>query len=87
MPKEWATPGRNRPHTLLKRQPEVRPKIWKDADASVTPHHLTEAVSVPHCSGFPPSMTCLTGLSRDVRYEHIANQGMIAEWAIHYKPG
>lgn len=64
------------------------PKIWKDADASVTPHHLTEAAAFHLVLSLPPSMDVgeWVDLIETFGTEHIANQGMIADWAIHYKP-
>lgn len=93
MPQEWATRGdlvaTGRVHPAqTPAWARSGPKIWKDADSSVFPHHLHEAVAfhvvLALPSGDDPSewhqpigTFCI---------ERFANYGMIADWAIHYNP-
>jgi hypothetical protein len=93
MPHEWATrgdlvaTGRIHPAQTLA-WARSGPKIWRDADASVTPYHLTEAAAFHLVLSLPPSIETdeWVDLIETFGSAHIANQGMIADWAIHHKP-
>lgn len=93
MPQEWAmrgdlvATGRIHPAQTLA-WARSGPKIWKDADASVTPFHLTEAAAFHIVISLPPSEDAgeWVDLIETFGSENITNQGMIADWAIHYKP-
>ncbi len=93
MPQEWATrgdlvaTGRIHPAQTLA-WARSGPKIWKDADASVTQYHLTEAAAFHIVLSLPPSEDAgeWVHLIETFGSKHITNQGMIADWAIHYKP-
>ena len=93
MPQEWATRGdlvaTGRIHPAqTPAWARSGPKIWKDADASVTPYHLTEAAAFHIVLSLPSSEDAgeWVHLIETVGSKHITNQGMIADWAIHYKP-
>ena len=93
MPQEWATRGdlvaAGRIHPAqTPAWARSGPKIWKDADASVTPYHLTEAAAFHIVLSLPPSEDAgeWVDLIETFGSENITNQGMIADWAIHYKP-
>lgn len=93
MPEEWATRGdlvaTGRIHPAqTPAWARSGPKIWKDADASVFPHRLNEAVALHIVLTLPPSAdaSAWVDLIEEFGADHIANQGMIADWAIHYKP-
>lgn len=92
MPQEWGArsdlvaTGRIHPAQTLA-WARSGPKIWKDADASVTPHHLTEAAAFHLVLSLPPSMDAgeWVHLIETFGTGQISNQGMIADWAIHHK--
>lgn len=93
MPKEWATRGdlvaTGRIHPAqTPAWARSGPKIWKDADASVYPHRLTEAAASHIVLSLPPSMEASDWVDLIEMFgtEHMADHGMIADWAIHYNP-
>lgn len=93
MPKEWATrcdlvaTGRIHPAQTLA-WARSGPEIWKDADASVFPHRLTEAAAFHIVPTLPPSedASAWVFLIDTFGTEQLADHGMIDDWAIHHKP-
>ena len=93
MPKEWATrgdlviTGRVCP-AQTPAWARSGPKIWKDADASVFPHCLDQAAASHIVLTLPPheDTSLWEHLIKKFGTEHLADHGMIADWAIHHKP-
>lgn len=93
MPREWATRGdlvaTGRVHPAqTPAWARSGPKIWQDADNSVFPHRLEEAVAFHIVLTLPPSddLSEWQYLIETFATESLADYGMIADWAIHYKP-
>ena len=93
MPREWATRGdlivTGRIHPAqTPAWARSGPKIWKDADASVTPHLLAEAAASHIVVTLPPSEDASgwQHLIEKFCFGNFANLGMITDWAIHHKP-
>lgn len=93
MPQEWASrgdliaTGREYP-TQTPSWARSGPKIWKDADNSIMPQQITEAAASHIVLSLPPEKDA-SGWKHLVKIfcnEHLASQGMITDWAIHYKP-
>lgn len=94
MPQNWATrgdlvaTGRISPaHAPVWAQ--SGPQIWKDADASVLLHSLKEAAAFHAVLSLPPSGDACTWQYLVGKFctERLADFGMIADWAIHFKYG
>ena len=93
MPQEWA----NRADLIAtgREYPVQTPiwarsgsKIWKDADNSIAPHRLSEAAALHIVLSLPKGEEASDWeyLIKKYCIEHLARQGMITDWAIHYKP-
>jgi hypothetical protein len=94
MPQEWASRGdliaTGRVHPAqTPGWARSGPQIWKEADASVTPQRVMEAAAFHIVLSLPPELNASDWqhMVEDFCIQDLASRGMIADWAIHHKPG
>lgn len=93
MPEEWASRGdlvaAGRVHPAqTPAWARSGPRIWKEADASITPPLAGEAAAHHIVLSLPANEDPETWqhLVETFAHEELASRGMIADWAIHHKP-
>ncbi len=93
MPQEWATRGDlvavGRVHPAQTPSwARTGPRIWKEADASITAHTAAEAAAFHIVLSLPASEDAERWqyLIETFCAERLADFGMIADWAIHHNP-
>ena len=93
MPEEWAGRGdlvaTGRVHPAqTPAWARSGPRIWKEADASITPPLAGEAAAHHIVLSLPANEDAeiWQHLVETFAHEELAALGMIADWAIHYKP-
>lgn len=93
MPQEWATRGDlvavGRVHPAQTPSwARTGPRIWKEADASITAHTAGEAAAYHIVISLPSSEDAerWQSLIETFCAERLADFGMIADWAIHHNP-